>query len=198
MSDITAGYHVGLKADDSDAQLRKVFTDRANQQDGLATILKYCQDKSGYWPGNTDPSGFLGVLEAEFSNVVTIKVNPTTFMKYLGRPGDGMPSIDDLVIHLPENTKLVRFLRNTPLFGSYNRSIIQLFTELEGDYLSFYTVQISKYRDDDETDESVSLTYHSVDRDEMARRADELVKKLRVKERLDDWANGISSDGYRD
>ncbi|GJJ71434.1 hypothetical protein EMPS_03784 [Entomortierella parvispora] len=197
MADVTAGYHVGLKADDTDAQLRRAFADRANQQDGLATILKYCQDKSGYRPGNTDPSGFLSVLQAEFPNVVTIKVNPTTFMQYLGPSSRSMPSINDLVNHLPDNSKLLTFLRNIPEYGSYNRSIVQLFTELEGDYLSFYTVQIGKYQDDDETDESVSFTYHSVDRDEMARRADELVDKLRVKERLDDWANGISSDGYK-
>lgn len=187
---------MGLKAYDSDAQLRRAFTERANQQDGLATILKYCQDQSGFRRGNVDPSGFLRVIEAEFPNVVTIKQSPTKFMNYIGRTG--MPSINDLVDHMPDNSRLLRFLRNIPEYGYYNRSILQLFTELERDYLSVYTIQITKYQDSDETDDMVSLTYHSVDRDEMARRADELVQKLRVKERLDDWANGISSDEYKD
>lgn len=47
MTDATAGIYLGSPPEDPDAILRKIFADRANQQDGLGTILGYCQHKAG-------------------------------------------------------------------------------------------------------------------------------------------------------
>lgn len=47
MTDVTAGIYLGSPPKDPDAALRKIFADRANQQDGLGTILAYCQHESG-------------------------------------------------------------------------------------------------------------------------------------------------------
>jgi len=195
MGDVSAGFHVGRLASDPNAELRKVFEEHANQQDGLGSILKYCQDKSGFMPGHIDTTRFMEVLDTEFSNVVTKRETPTTFVMYVT---DGGPTGSrDLVDHLPDNSRLVRFLDTRPSTGTYNRAIAQFITEVEGDFLSLYVIELAMYRTNNSSGESVRLQYRSVDRDEMARRAEELVVKLREKERLEEWARGMSSAGYQ-
>ncbi|KAF9367042.1 hypothetical protein CPB97_006469, partial [Podila verticillata] len=49
-SNSTVGIYNGLPADPN-AEARKMFTERANQQDGLAAILTYCQNKVGFRVG---------------------------------------------------------------------------------------------------------------------------------------------------
>ncbi|GJJ73888.1 hypothetical protein EMPS_06246 [Entomortierella parvispora] len=195
MGDVSAGFHVGPFAYDPHAELRKVFEERDNQQDGLGSILKYCQDKCGFRPGNTDTKQFRDVLDAEFSNVVTKTFNPTTFVKYI--TDGGSTSSHSLVEHLPDNSKLIRFLDSRPSSGNYNRAIAQFITEVEGDFLSMYVIELAMSQTDRGNSESICIEYRSVDRDEMARSAEDLVVKLREKERLEEWARGISSPGYQ-
>ncbi|GJJ79148.1 hypothetical protein EMPS_11507 [Entomortierella parvispora] len=195
MGDVSAGFHVGSFAYDPNAELRKVFEERANQQDGLGSILKYCQDKSGFRPGNTDTRHFMDVLDAEFSNVVTKNLNPTAFVNYLTH--GGLTSSRDLVEHLPDNSRLTRFLDSRPSSGNYNRAIAQFITEVEGDFLSIYVIELAMSRSGNSNSECASVQLRSVDRDEMARRAEDLVVKLREKERLEEWARGMSSPGYQ-
>ncbi|KAG0242803.1 hypothetical protein BGW41_003479 [Actinomortierella wolfii] len=197
MGDVSAGFHVGRFAEDPYAALRQVFEVRENQQDGLGSILKYCQDKCGFMPGNTDPNPLLDSLQSDFGNVFKSWPDPTTFMNYIDHL-PGPPSTIDMVEHLPDNSRLLRFLNSLPTYGKYDRSIVQFISEVQGDYLSLYMVKISIQHDDGKPrSDSVGVAALSVDRDAMARNAEDLTEKIQEKERIDDWGKGISSEGYQ-
>ncbi|GJJ73887.1 hypothetical protein EMPS_06245 [Entomortierella parvispora] len=200
MGDVSAAFHVGEYASDPNSELRKIFSVRENQQDGLATILKYCQDKSRFKPGDVDTTAFKEVLQSEFSDVVTEDLKPTKFIKYQQNRVGSEGGVDDLVQHLPDNTRLKKFLASRPSVGNYDWSMAQFITEVEGDYLSLYVVELRVFGRHDSggshSGEKIRYGCRSVDRDEMTRRADDLVAKLREKERLVDWAKGMSSVGY--
>ncbi|KAG0242802.1 hypothetical protein BGW41_003478 [Actinomortierella wolfii] len=195
MSNVSAGFHVGNLADDPDAALRQVFEVRENQQDGLGTILKYCQDKSGYIPGNIDPSGLTQVLNNEFYFVLKQEPDPTSFVQFMNNSTPPW-TVRDMIDHLPENTRLLQFMNNLPS-GNYDRSIIQFITEVENGFLSLYIVVVAMQRSNDEAKSKVAVWSYFIDRDGMANRADDLVAMLREKERIEDWAKGISSEGYK-
>ncbi|KAF9367087.1 hypothetical protein CPC16_007007, partial [Podila verticillata] len=68
-SNTTVGIYNGLPADPN-AEARKMFTERENQQDGLASILMYFQNKVGFRIGTIDTIPFRQVLKDEFSDIV--------------------------------------------------------------------------------------------------------------------------------
>ncbi|KAF9316137.1 hypothetical protein BG006_003649, partial [Podila minutissima] len=60
MSSASTVCYSGLPADPN-AEAYKMFTEWANQKDGLAMILKYCQTKSGFIVGSNNPVPFAGL-----------------------------------------------------------------------------------------------------------------------------------------
>ncbi|KAG0343514.1 hypothetical protein BG005_002337 [Podila minutissima] len=65
------------------------------------------------------------------------------------------------------------------------------------DDLVLYIVQMNVHiNSNTDTSAYILREYYAVNLDEMARRADELVAKVKEKLSLDDWISGVSSEGY--
>ncbi|KAF9368520.1 hypothetical protein CPB97_004523 [Podila verticillata] len=96
----TVGIYSGLPAD-QDTETRKMFTERANQQDGLAAILTCCQNKVGFRVGGTDTIPFRQVLNVEFSDIVEYQQSPSSSRLEKSLSGGMMPTAEDLGTHFP-------------------------------------------------------------------------------------------------
>jgi hypothetical protein len=77
-------------------QSPKTFTERANQQDGLAAIITYCQNKVGFRVGSTDTIPFRQVLKDEFSGIVVYQQSLASNRLEKSLPGGMMPAAEDL------------------------------------------------------------------------------------------------------
>ncbi|KAI9241292.1 MAG: hypothetical protein BYD32DRAFT_458097 [Podila humilis] len=91
-SNSTVGIYNGLPADPN-AKARKMFTERENQQDGLAAILTYCQNKVGFRVGSTDTIPFRQVLKDEFPDIIHGR---TTLIQFIDRADN------QLTLEIPE------------------------------------------------------------------------------------------------
>ncbi|KAF9097181.1 hypothetical protein BGX29_008179 [Mortierella sp. GBA35] len=192
MSSVTAGSYLGPKAVDPNAELRKIFSEWGNHQDGLGTILSYCQTASGYTVGSWDTNGFIQKLQ-EFSGVVNPKsfgvASPTDLQGHLVFEGT-----EQLLELIPDKSKVEKF--NMSLKGTSVWTLVQFCIELRGESLQLYIAKVREETTPTSWSKTSCLYGWEVDRQEMIRRADELVAKTSLKDRIDDWTRNITSDGW--
>ncbi|KAI9241278.1 MAG: hypothetical protein BYD32DRAFT_458080 [Podila humilis] len=178
-SNATVGIYNGLPAD-QDADARKMFTERENQQDGLAAILTYCQNKSGFRVNSTDTIPFRQVLKAEFSGIV-----------------EGlMPTAEDLGPFFPEEYIWRLYIAMLMASPGSNTTLIQFIVRADNQL----TLEVSETFTN-RTDSTLTIVairnFWIVNRDEMARRADDLMDTLKLRESIGNWARNITSDGFQ-
>ncbi|KAI8394193.1 uncharacterized protein BYT42DRAFT_553666 [Radiomyces spectabilis] len=188
----TAGSYLGKPAEDPDASLRDVFAKEENHPDALASILKYCQNESGFKVGDRDTSKF-GELLASFQGVL----DQQSMMPYStsGSKDSVMGSINNFLSDLPDKSKLETFTVSLPP-GPFDSSLVHFCIQQQGYRLFLYIATVLANGDDYITIGVAVISKWELNRDETIARADELVEKTKLKEQLDDWLNGITSSGY--
>ncbi|KAI1291358.1 hypothetical protein EDD11_008976 [Mortierella claussenii] len=191
MPDVTAGSYLGPQAEDPNAELRKIFSERGNHQDGLGTILNYCQIESGFAVGSPDITVFMQTLQ-EFSGVVDRQAITTT--SPMGTKDQVVQQVNDFLQLLPDKTKLEKFA--AALQGNFSSTLIHFCIDLQGESLCLYIPKIIMNGNASSTFAFCAFDTWVVNREEMVRRADELVTKTKLKERIDDWTKKISSSGF--
>ncbi|KAF9915822.1 hypothetical protein FBU30_001733 [Linnemannia zychae] len=190
---VTVGIYNGLPADPN-AEARKMFTERENQQDGLAAILTYCQNKSGFRPGSNDTTALRQVFENEFWNILNTQPQSVASPFEKSFPNGTQPSVEELRPFFPYEHVLSKYISMMSMGYSYS-SIIQFI--VQADYrLTFGINQTITICTDSYKMVSNSGYYYFIDRDVMAQRADELMNKLQLRESIGDWAKRITSNGW--
>ncbi|KAG0236496.1 hypothetical protein BGW42_003402 [Actinomortierella wolfii] len=204
----TVGTYSGPSPRDPDADIRKIFTERENQQDGLGTILKYCQEKVGFTVGSSNTLPLRAVLVFEFSSILRYQPSSRSSASSLSSPTfsiesvvpEGMRIEDDpglaakyIPPHLPAYLKFLEDIRKN---GYGYSSLIVFSTKDEGNTLSLVIDENHVIRIGSQHGVNAFQNVWIIDRDEMARQADWLVDKLRLKESLEDWNRKITSPGY--
>ncbi|KAF9987878.1 hypothetical protein BGZ79_005165 [Entomortierella chlamydospora] len=172
LSDAAVGIYSGLPADPN-ADARKVFTERVNQQDDLAAILTYCQSKVGFYVGSTDTIPFRQFLK-----------------------GSMMPMAEDLGPHFPYEYILKIYIAALMETIGSHMALIQFIIRAENQ-LSLEVSETFTIRTDTPVSVVAFRNFWIVNRDEMARRADELMDRLKLRESIGDRAKKITSDGWQ-
>ncbi|KAG0210349.1 hypothetical protein BGX28_009401 [Mortierella sp. GBA30] len=190
MANVTVGVYLGSPVDDRNAELRKVFSERENHPDGLGTILSYCQQESGFTVGSSDLTVFNQKLW-EFKGVLEDIVYKTA-SPVVGHKDHVVQQVNDFLEPFPDKTKLGAFIAGLQR-GSYYSTLVDFCIELRGETLRLYIFKVVMYG---KCPVENWLWIWEVNREEMIRRADELVVKTRLKERIEDWTRDITSDGY--
>ncbi|KAF9970181.1 hypothetical protein BGZ73_007197 [Actinomortierella ambigua] len=192
MTDVTAGVYVGLPPQDPQAALRKVFTDRENQQDGLSTILGYCQRKAGFTIGSTDIDGFRKQL-ASFDPVLWVQ-DSSVMMPMTDTKDAVVRTIETFLQRVPDKSKFAKFVSR--IQENTNSALVNFCIQKDGDYLALFLSKITLAGNSQNMIGVCAYDIWAVNRNEMASRADELVARVDKKDSIDDWINGISSPGY--
>ncbi|KAF9097022.1 hypothetical protein BGX23_009940 [Mortierella sp. AD031] len=191
MPDYTAGSYVGPPTKDSDAIIRKIFSEQENQQDGLGTILSFCQKASGYTVGSPDITGFMDQL-LQFRGIVDRK--DTTGINPSGPKDQVLQQISDFLQPLPDKSKFDKFVGT--LHGNFSSNLVHFCIDLQGESLRLYIPKILMQAIGPVVLSICSFETWEVNRDEMTRRADELVEKTKIKESIDVWTKDITSSGF--
>ncbi|KFH72841.1 hypothetical protein MVEG_00066 [Podila verticillata NRRL 6337] len=194
-SNSTVGIYNGLPADPN-AEARKMFTERENQQDGLAAILTYCQNKGGFRVGSTDTIPFRQVLKDEFSDIVEYQQNMPSSRLEKSLPGGLMPTAEDLGPFFPEEYVWRLYIAILMAIASGHTTLIQFIVRADNQ-LTLEVSETYTIRTDSSMNVMAFRNSWIVNRDEMARRADELMDRLKFRESIDNWARKITSDGFQ-
>ncbi|KAF9332016.1 hypothetical protein BG006_005109 [Podila minutissima] len=190
---VSAGAYQGTPPEAPSAALRRCFTERGNQMDGLGCILKYCQLDSGFKVGDTDLTGFRRSLDG-FGGVMN-KTKTDEMPRLVGSLMDVFVSVSAFLMFLPQKWQLDKFWYSAIQHADSN--IAQFVGQDQNDGLFLYIVQMNVHiNSNTDTSAYILREYYAVNRDEMARRADELVAKIKDKLSLDDWISGVSSEGH--
>ncbi|KAF9097182.1 hypothetical protein BGX29_008180 [Mortierella sp. GBA35] len=188
MPDVTAGSYLGSRAIDPNAEIRKIFSEPGNHQDGLGTILKYCQEQSGFTVGSSDVTSFIQQLQG-FSGVVHSKTMIGT--QPMGAQAQVVEKVKEFLDVLPDKTKIDKF--NLSLHGNFSSTLVHFCIDLQGDSLYLYITKLIMQGVFDYVLSVCSFEVWEVNRQEMTRRADELATKTKLKNRIDEWTKQISS-----
>ncbi|KAG0236494.1 hypothetical protein BGW42_003400 [Actinomortierella wolfii] len=194
----TVGIYSGPSPADRNAELRKLFTVRENQQDGLGSILRYCQTKSGFTVGSSDTTAFQKVLTSEFSSIL-IPLPSRSSQLELTKPSTGiiaLPTAEELRPYFQNSMILEIYIALLMAMGYSYKSIVQFVTKMDSEQLSFDIDESHVFRRDSDTYTLAKRNSWIVNRDEMARQADWLVNKLGLKDSLDDWNQRITSSEF--
>ncbi|KAG0014333.1 hypothetical protein BGZ81_000523 [Podila clonocystis] len=194
-SDATVGIYSGLPADPN-AEARKMFTDRTNQQDGLAAILTYCQNKAGFRVGSTNTIPFRQVLKDEFSGIVEYQQNLPSNRLEKSLPGGMMPTAEDLGPYFPYEYIMKIYIAMLMTMTGSHMTLIQFIVRAENE-LSLEVSETFTIRTDTSTSVVAFRNFWIVNRDEMARQADVLMDRLKLRESIGNWAKKITSDGWQ-
>ncbi|KAI9237419.1 hypothetical protein MVEG_11425 [Podila verticillata NRRL 6337] len=190
---VSAGAYQGPSPEDPNAALRRCFTERGIQMDGLGCILRYCQLDSGLNVGDTDLTGFRRSLEG-FAGVVN-KTKTDEMPRVVGSLMDVFVNVGAFLMFLPEKWQLDKFWYAAIQHADAN--IAQFVSQDQTNELLLYIVQMNVHiNSNTDTSAYILREHYAVNLDEMARRADELVAKVNEKLGIDDWLNRISSEGY--
>ncbi|KAI9241290.1 MAG: hypothetical protein BYD32DRAFT_458094 [Podila humilis] len=194
-SHATVGIYNGLPAD-QDADARKMFTERENQQDGLAAILTYCQNKSGFRVNSTDTIPFRQILKAEFSDIVEYQQNIPSSRLEKSLPGGLMPTAEDLGPFFPEEYVWRLYIAMLMASPGSNTALIQFIVRADNQ-LTLEVSETFTNRTDSTWTIVAIRNFWIVNRDEMARQADKLMDTLKLRESIGNWARNITSDGFQ-
>ncbi|KAF9369748.1 hypothetical protein CPB97_003323 [Podila verticillata] len=194
-SNATVGIYNGLPADPN-AEARKMFTERENQQDGLAAILTYCQNKSGFRVDSTDTIPFRQVLKDEFSGIVEFQQNVPSSRLEKSLPGGMLPRAEDLGPFFPEEYVWRLYIAMLMASPGSNTSLIQFIVRADNQLTLEVSETFTNHQESSMTVVAIR-NFWIVNRDEMARRADELMDRLKLRESIGNWARKITSDGFQ-
>ncbi|KAG0016020.1 hypothetical protein BGZ81_011429 [Podila clonocystis] len=190
---VSAGAYQGPPPEDPSAALRRCFTERRNQMDGLGCILKYCQLEAGFNIGDTDLTRFRRSLEG-FAGVVN-KTKMDEMPRVVGSLMDVFVNVSAFLMFLPQKWQLDKFWYSAIQYADSN--IAQFVGQDQNDDLLLYIVQMNVHiNSNTDTSAYILREHYAVNLDEMARHADELVAKVKDKLSIGDWISGISSEGY--
>lgn len=193
MSDnVTAGIYLGAPPKDPNADIRKIFTERENQQDGLGTILSFCQKEAGFVVGSTDVEGFRQQLQ-KFPPVLWLQ-DSSVMMPMQDNKDAVIRAIQAFAEGVPDKSQLQKFA--SQIRDGVNTSFAQFCIQQSGDYLALFLTKATVQGNYQFMIGVCAYDIWVVNRDEMARRADELVDRLKLKDGLDDWVKKVSSPGY--
>ncbi|KAG0256084.1 hypothetical protein DFQ27_005915 [Actinomortierella ambigua] len=207
----TVGKYTGPPPGNPNADIRMIFTERANQQDGLATILKYCQDKVGFTVGSTNTIPVRALLLWEFSNVLKLQIQGYQAGAPAGASAGVVQSIEKITAEgvsigddpevqtlyvPPYPPAYLKFLKELQEGGWSYKSLIVFATKDESNQLSLVIDENHVVRVGSQQGVNAFNTRWIVDRDAMARQADWLVDKLKIKDSLENWNRRITSPGY--
>ncbi|KAG0325081.1 hypothetical protein BG000_001933 [Podila horticola] len=192
MTDVTAGIYLGSPPVDPDAALRKIFADRANQQDGLGTILAYCQHEAGFTVGDTDTEGFRKQL-ASFDPVLWVQ-DSSVMMPMQDTKDAVISTVQTFLERVPDKSKFAKFVFR--IQENTSSVLVHFCIQQDGDYLALFLSKITIQGNSQNMIGVCGYDIWAVNRNEMANRADELVARINKKDSIDDWVNGISSPGY--
>ncbi|KAG0029826.1 hypothetical protein BGZ82_007710 [Podila clonocystis] len=161
--------------------------------DGLGCILKYCQLEAGFNIGDTDLTGFRRSLEG-FAGVVN-KTKMDEMPLVVGSLMDVFVNVSAFLMFLPQKWQLDKFWYSA--IQHADSKIAQFVGQDQNDELLLYIVQMNVHiNSNTDTSAYILREHYAVNRDEMARCADELVAKVNDKLSIGDWISGISSEGY--
>ncbi|KAG0089973.1 hypothetical protein BGZ93_009568 [Podila epicladia] len=190
---VSAGAYQGPSPDDPNAVLHRCFTEQGNQMDGLGCILKYCQLDAAFTIGDTDTTGFRRSLGG-FDGIVN-KTKTDEMPRVVGSLMDVFVNVSAFLMFLPQKWQLDKFWYTAIQYADSN--IAQFVSQDQNGDLLLYIVQMNVHiNSNTDTSAYILREHYAVNRDEMARRADELVTKVNEKLSLEDWINGVTSEGY--
>ncbi|KAF9084200.1 hypothetical protein BGX29_002664 [Mortierella sp. GBA35] len=191
MPDITAGSYLGSQAQDPNADIRKIFSERGNHQDGVGTILSFCQKESGFTVGSSDIGGFMTQLR-QFSGVIDQTAFTTT--SPMGPKDQVVQQINAFLALLPDKSKVDKF--SGSLSGNFSSTLVHFCIDLDGERLRLYIPKIVVQGNASSMFAFCGFDTWEVNRQEMTNRADWLVEKTKLKDRIDDWTKKITSNGF--
>ncbi|KAF9973798.1 hypothetical protein BGZ73_002958 [Actinomortierella ambigua] len=203
----TVGVYSGPPPSDTNAAFLKVFTDPANQQDGLASILKYAQEKVGFTVGSTNTIGIRLVLTWEFSNIFLPHWDGI-LQKASGEKGPSLERITPEGVRLHEDHTIqsmyippslpayLQFLKDLTEGSWTYKSLVVFSTKDEGGQLSLTIDENHVVCIGSQQSVNQFSNRYIVDRDAMVKNAQWLVDKLKFKDSLDEWNRRITSPGY--
>ncbi|KAG0242785.1 hypothetical protein BGW41_003461 [Actinomortierella wolfii] len=203
----TVGTYSGPRPKDPNADIRKIFTERENQQDGLGTILKYCQVKAGFTVGSSNTWPLRAVLLHEFSTILRHQPSSKSSASSLLSPTFSIECVVPEGVRIEDDPRMVKYIPTPPpeyfkfwedvqRNGYGYNSLIEFLTKDEGNTLSLVIDENHVIHVGSNYSVSAFQNVWIIDRDEMARQADWLVDKLKLKESLEDWNRKITSPGY--
>jgi hypothetical protein len=190
--DITAGIYLGTSPEDPNAEIRKIFTERENQQDGLGTILSFCQKEAGFSVGDTDTEGFRQQLRT-FGPVLWLQ-DSSIMMPMQGNKDAVVATIREFAKRVPDKSQYEKFA--SEVTDNVNASFVQFCIQQDGDYLALFLTKATVQGNFQFMIGVCAYDIWVVNRGEMASRADELVARLQLKDGLENWVQKISSPGY--
>ncbi|KAF9904655.1 hypothetical protein EC991_002529 [Linnemannia zychae] len=192
MTDVTAGIYLGSPPEDPDAALRKIFVNRENQQDGLGSILGFCQHEAGFVIGDTDTEGFRRQLSS-FEPVLWLQ-DSSVMMPMQDTKDAVIRTVEDFLDRVPDKSKFATFVSR--IQENTTSILIHFCIQQDGNYLALFLSKITIMGNSQSMIGVCAYDIWAVNRDEMANRADELVARINKKDSIDDWVNGICSPGY--
>jgi len=203
MAFVTFGSYSGPSPEDPNAEFRKLFTVPANQQDGLSSILRYTQTKSGFTVGSTDTTLFHKILQDEFSDIVV--VFPARHVS--GETRLGVGELDEMIKNNSLPKEVLEFLPASKalqtkfLVGGgeqrwLTRSIIQFLNRMDARDLTLDVDEEHWIKTELVEIVKTQRLAYAVNRSRMAERADWLVNHLGLRDNLEDWCKRITSQGY--
>ncbi|KAF9144907.1 hypothetical protein BG015_012062 [Linnemannia schmuckeri] len=193
MSDhVTAGIYLGPPPKDPNAEIRKIFTERENQQDGLGTILSFCQKEAGFTVGDTDTEGFRQQLRT-FDPVLWIQ-DSSVMMPMQDNKDAVIAAIQAFAERVPDKSQCQKFA--SQIRDNMTSSFVQFCIQQDGDYLALFLTKVTVQGNFQNMIGVCAYDIWAVNRGEMASRADELVARLKLKDGLEDWVKKVSSPGY--
>lgn len=193
MSDnVTAGIYLGAPPKDPSAEIRKIFTERENQQDGLGTILSYCQKEAGFTVGSTDVEGFRQQLRT-FEPILWVQ-DQSVMMPMQSNKDAVIAAIKTFAQRVPDKSQCEKFA--SQIRDGVNASFVQFCIQQDGDYLALFLTKATVQGNYQFMIGVCAYDIWVVNRTEMENRADQLVDRLKLKDGLEDWVKKVSTPGY--
>ncbi|KAG0067168.1 hypothetical protein BGZ89_006399 [Linnemannia elongata] len=190
--DITAGIYLGTPPEDPNADIRKIFTERENQQDGLGTILSFCQREAGFTVGSTDTEGFRQQLRT-FDPILWTQ-DSSVMMPMQDNKDAVIRAIQAFAERVPDKSQFQKFA--SQIRDNINASFVQFCIQQDGDYLALFLTKATVMSNFQNMIGVCAYDIYVVNRGLMASRADELVTRLKLKDGLGEWVKKVSSPGY--
>ncbi|KAF9118630.1 hypothetical protein BGW39_001006, partial [Mortierella sp. 14UC] len=170
MTDVTAGIYLGSPPKDPDAALREIFANRDNQQDGLGSILGFCQHEAGFMIGNTDTEGFRKQL-ASFGPVLWAQ-DSSVMMPMQDTKDAVIHTVQTFLERVPDKSKFATFVSR--IQENTTSVLVNFCIQQDGDYLALFISKITIMGNSQNMIGVCAYDIWVVNRNEMANRADEL------------------------
>ncbi|KAI9241293.1 MAG: hypothetical protein BYD32DRAFT_78259 [Podila humilis] len=151
---------------------------------------------SGFRVNSTNTIPFRWVLKEEFSDIVEFQQGLPSDRLQMSLPGGVMPTAEDLGPFFPfELVKRYYILMLMAATGGHT-SLIQFIVRADNQ-LTLEVSETFSIGAGSSTSFTAFRYFWIVNRDEMARQADKLMDRLKLRESIGNWARKITSDGFQ-